>query len=467
MSDVHDDFDPFRRPTGSSERTTATGTDGPDLPDRSDLVEVDITDSRMRANRPAGAAEPADLDEASTEARRSDALAAWYTTATTPDGHLYGGDVEEVEMAADDGLNDTPLPDGGPIQGSASAGEAVPDTQAWYRSAQARPDAPAAEPSLFDRPPTPEQVAYQPPPYPVSADDQPSYGRPSYDPPRPRYEPTPDERPEAYPQQSGYQQPEYQQPEYQQQPEYPQPAADAPRFERPEYEEPIPAGHPDDPFAPSGYATGPTQDPAFETVPLAQGTRPADPGASRRPAGGTRRPPSRRQRQRITFGVIFALVVLLGASAAMVMNGRFDLPFGSGRKAPLPTCPSVAPTIQTFGDTSVHVLNASKINGFALKTTKDLQKLGFKVPTTPGNEPATTKVTGAALVRYGPDGLAAANTIKSVVNGPVQLLQDGRPGTDVDLVLGATFKLKAGVKAVASVTAPSSAATCTAVPSAS
>ncbi len=169
----------------------------------------------------------------------------------------------------------------------------------------------------------------------------------------------------------------------------------------------------------------------------------------------------------MTFGVIFGLVVLLGAAAAMAMNGRFDLPFGTGRRPPLPVCPSVAPTILPFGETSVHVLNASKINGLALKTTKDLQKLGFKVPTTPGNEPATTKVTGAALVRYGPSGLAAANSVKSAVNGPVQMLQDGRPGTDVDLVLGPTFKLKAGVKSPASPSAPAGKATCTPEPAAS
>ncbi len=232
MSDVHDDYDPFRRPTDTSERPAAG--------DRPGATEVDITDARMHASTSAGAAAPpADPDGSSVEAQRSDALAAWYTTATTPDGHLYGGDVEEGEMA------DAEQPDGEVTPPD----QAVPDTSAWYRTASAPPP----EASLFERPPTPEQTAYQAPPYDPpqptygqSQPDAPRYDAPAYDSARydaPAYDSARYDAPDPYP------------PVTNTSDLYGSTSGnEPPRFERPPYEEAVPAGPVDDPFAPAAPA---------------------------------------------------------------------------------------------------------------------------------------------------------------------------------------------------------------------
>ena len=360
MSDVHEEFDPFRRPRNR--------VDQPELVDISD-ASLDPYGSPAAAPPP-----PSELFSATDEARRSDALSAWYTTAATPDGHLYGGDIQEGTV-----------PDG-----DQPADEAVVDTRAWYRTAAAEPP----QPNPFAA----QQPAPSQPPHPAEAPQylDSDYGRPSY--PEPTYA----------------------------EPAYAEPAYAEPTYPEPTYPEPT---------YPQNVAS---------TV--------------RRGSNSRRIPANRHIRQRVTFGVIFGLVVLLGGTAAMAMSGRLSLPFGDGRRSGLPTCPAITASTQAFADTSVHVFNASTVNGLALATARELQKRGFKVPTTPSSEPKT-KVTGSALVRYGASGELAAQTVVSVVDGPVQLLKDDRAGSDVDLVLSAKFKLKTVKPGVAA--APSAAATCT------
>ncbi len=149
----------------------------------------------------------------------------------------------------------------------------------------------------------------------------------------------------------------------------------------------------------------------------------------------------RERRQTLTFLVFFALILLLGILALTAYYQKIDLPLGSGRPTPLPTCPSVAATVQAPGETSVNVFNASNRNGLALNVARELQKRGFVVPRDPANDPQKTKMTAMAVIRHGPTGLLAAQTVATVAAGEVQLVQDDRTGSDVDLVLGATFKL--------------------------
>jgi len=173
--------------------------------------------------------------------------------------------------------------------------------------------------------------------------------------------------------------------------------------------------------------------------------------------GATRR----ERRQTITFLAFFTLIIVLGLVALAAYFGKVDVGIGTGRSAPLPTCPSVAPSRQAYSDTSVHVFNASRRNGLALTVMRELQKRGFRVPSAPANDPRKTKVSTMAVIRHGPNGSLAAQTVATAVAGPVTYLQDERPGTDVDLVLGQTFKLTpatAGAKPTPS--GPAAAATC-------
>jgi hypothetical protein len=152
----------------------------------------------------------------------------------------------------------------------------------------------------------------------------------------------------------------------------------------------------------------------------------------------------RERRQTLTFLGFFALILILGGVALAAYYEKISLPLDSGRPAPLPTCPSVAPSIQAPADTSVRVFNASNRNGLAMSVTRELQKRGFVVPSAPANDPQKTQMTAMAVIRHGPNGLLSARTVATVVAGEVQLVQDERTGSDVDLVLGATFQLAPG-----------------------
>jgi hypothetical protein len=199
---------------------------------------------------------------------------------------------------------------------------------------------------------------------------------------------------------------------------------------------------------PPGRAAG--ADPVF---PLADTTR-----AGARAVGVSRR----QRRQTLTFLAFFAVILLLGLLALAAYFGKVSLPVGSGKPTPLPTCPTVAPTLQAARDTSVNVYNASSRNGLALTVARELQKRGFRVPTSPANDPQKTPMTTMAVIRHGANGELAARTVAAVVAGPVTFAQDERPGTDVDLVLGTTFALKPSAKAGASASAavPSASPTC-------
>ncbi len=150
----------------------------------------------------------------------------------------------------------------------------------------------------------------------------------------------------------------------------------------------------------------------------------------------------RQRRQTLTFLAFFSMILLLGVLALVAYFGHVTLPFGSGRPVALPACPAPSAAVtQAPGETSVKVFNASKRNGLALSVARELQKRGFLVPTTPANDPQKTKMTTMAVIRHGPTGLLGAQTVAGVVAGEVTYVEDERPGSDVDLVLGATFKL--------------------------
>ncbi len=170
----------------------------------------------------------------------------------------------------------------------------------------------------------------------------------------------------------------------------------------------------------------------------------------------------RQRRQSLTFLTLFALILLLGVLALAAYFQRITLPFGSGRPAALPTCPTASPTLLTPGEVSVHVFNASTRNGLALSVARELQGRGFLIPSSPANDPHKTKVTTMAVIRHGPDGLLAAQTVATIVDGEVTYAEDDRTGTDVDLVLGGAFKLvpKAAPSASPSAVAPAPTPTC-------
>jgi len=174
----------------------------------------------------------------------------------------------------------------------------------------------------------------------------------------------------------------------------------------------------------------------------------------------------RHRRQTITFAAILAAVLVLGAGAFAVFKGTIGWPFGGGPDPVVATCPAPSPPPQAAALTKVRVYNATSKRGFALSVSRDLQKRGFKVAGV-GNDPAESKPTTAAVIRYGPAGLLAARTVATQVVGAVTYQQDERAGELVDLVLGPSFALldaAKGALAIKATPTPTPTAGCTAKP---
>lgn len=109
------------------------------------------------------------------------------------------------------------------------------------------------------------------------------------------------------------------------------------------------------------------------------------------------------------------------------------------RARPEPTCPTPAtlPPAIAPAKVRVNVYNATDRRGLAAKVAGQLERRGFDVRKV-DNDPLGRTVTGAAEVRHGDEGAAAARTVAAQV-GPVVAVPDGRPGGSVDLVVGTGF----------------------------
>ena len=86
---------------------------------------------------------------------------------------------------------------------------------------------------------------------------------------------------------------------------------------------------------------------------------------------------------------------------------------------------------------TVRVLNASDTKGRAGQVADALQNRGFVVAEI-GNDDVNREVTGVGEVRYGKLGVDAARFL-SLQQPDVDLVQDTRATTTVDLVIGPEF----------------------------
>ncbi|WP_308292178.1 envelope integrity protein Cei [Prauserella halophila] len=89
---------------------------------------------------------------------------------------------------------------------------------------------------------------------------------------------------------------------------------------------------------------------------------------------------------------------------------------------------------------NVQVLNASGLRGEAAMTTSALEQLGFTQLGEPANDDAFPKGEASChgQLRYGPNGEAAARTLR-LVDPCLQLVEDGRKDATVDLAIGSAF----------------------------
>jgi LytR cell envelope-related transcriptional attenuator len=161
----------------------------------------------------------------------------------------------------------------------------------------------------------------------------------------------------------------------------------------------------------------------------------------------------RRRRQGLAFGTIVLLVLAVGVTAAGVWQGWWSWPPGQDEPATqAQVCPAPTPTAAAPAEVTVTVLNSTDRAGLATAAAAELSKRGFVIGAV-GNDPAEAVTPEAAQVRHGPEGLMAARTVAAQIQGAA-LVDDGRPGPEVEVSLGAAFTGMATPEEAAAKTAP-------------
>ncbi len=143
----------------------------------------------------------------------------------------------------------------------------------------------------------------------------------------------------------------------------------------------------------------------------------------------------RKTRQTVTFLMLVLMVAGVGGWAYGYREGQWTWPLPVDTTTGLP-CRSTPPVVAEISNVDVNVYNATGHHGLAGVVAKQLQERHFSVPAI-SNDPMQHHVTGAAEIRYGPQGQQAAKTVAAEIAGKVRMApQAGRIGETVDLVIG-------------------------------
>ena len=172
------------------------------------------------------------------------------------------------------------------------------------------------------------------------------------------------------------------------------------------------------------------------------------------------RPPVRaRSGRRPIPPLIFLLVLALAALGVWWNVLRQD---AERRESAAAACSSAAAAIPSLdpATVTVRVLNASDLGGRAGLVADALRDRGFVISEV-GNDGSSREVTGKGEVRYGARGRDAARFV-SLVQPGVELYQDTRAHSTVDLVIGPEWSRLASPEAIEEALAaqPTAAAGC-------
>ena len=147
---------------------------------------------------------------------------------------------------------------------------------------------------------------------------------------------------------------------------------------------------------------------------------------------GLARARKRRERRSIAILVFCALLVL----GAIVFAATFiSSPSKQNGPCPNGTVSSAPPEIESF---TLNVYNASGSKGAAGTAAEALRTHGFSMGVV-GNDPYQHSEDGVGEVRFGPDGAALAKRYVATLVPGAKLVQDGRDGNSVDVVVGSSF----------------------------
>lgn len=151
----------------------------------------------------------------------------------------------------------------------------------------------------------------------------------------------------------------------------------------------------------------------------------------------------RQQRETVVFTISAALMVIALLVGMLMALGIIPLPFGNtfsekkpvARISQVPCVPEGSKPTDPK-DSTVVVLNGTDKAGMATEVAGNLKGRGYKIGET-GNAP-TGEFTGAARIRTGTSGVAAAYTLAVAVPGSSVVL-DGTASSGLELTLGNEF----------------------------
>lgn len=147
---------------------------------------------------------------------------------------------------------------------------------------------------------------------------------------------------------------------------------------------------------------------------------------------GLARARKRRERRSIAILVFCGLLVL----GSIVFAATFiSSPSKQSGPCPNGTVSSPPPERASF---TVNVYNASGSKGAASTAAETLHTYGFTMGVI-GNDPYRHTDSDAGEVRFGPEGADLAKRYVATLVPGARLVQDGRDGNSVDVVVGASF----------------------------
>lgn len=143
---------------------------------------------------------------------------------------------------------------------------------------------------------------------------------------------------------------------------------------------------------------------------------------------------ARRRAALVIVAVLLALLMVFGVAMAYV-QGWLTLSGGDGSGDDARTTATAPPAAASPSEVNVNVYNAGGIAGAAGRAGEALRARGFAVATV-ANDPEGADVPGVAVLRHGPTGIEEATLLRESLPEGVELLEDGRSSSSVDLVLG-------------------------------
>lgn len=144
---------------------------------------------------------------------------------------------------------------------------------------------------------------------------------------------------------------------------------------------------------------------------------------------------SRRRRSIITFSLV--LLLLFFAVWYALSYIRADEATGEEATSSATTRSTTSTCDVSPQQVEVNVYNATDREGLAGRVAADLEERGFDVKTV-ANDPKKAELDGAGQLRYGSNGRKGADLVQ-VHTGEVEMIQDARKRTSVDVVLGPRF----------------------------